>query len=81
VCRQNTENTYYALGVIVMSDWVAQTPLFGGMGAVHAYLPEEDLAVAIAAVAGPDSEVDKNFAMQLWQSIAEELSPNNVPLR
>lgn len=34
-----TDDVYYAPGVIVMNDWIVQTPLFGGMGAVHAYLP------------------------------------------
>jgi len=81
VCRQNTDEIYYALGVIVMSDWVVQTPLFGGAGAVHAYLPQEDLAVAIVAVTGQGSEVDVNYAQQIWGAIATDLTPDNVPTR
>ncbi|MCP4434682.1 MAG: beta-lactamase family protein [Actinomycetia bacterium] len=78
-CRQNTESVFYGLGVISISDWIVQTPLFGGMGAVHAYLPEADLAVAIVTVAGQASEVDENYAMGIWKSIAEELTPEHVP--
>jgi D-alanyl-D-alanine carboxypeptidase len=81
VCRQNTEELYYGLGVIVWSDWIVQTPLFGGAGAVHAYLPQEDLAVAIVAVTGQDSEVGINYGQQIWAAIASELTPENVPTR
>lgn len=79
VCRQWTDQRYYGLGVIVWSDWVAQTPLFGGAGAVHAYLPEQDLAVAIVAVQGQDSEPGVNYAVPIWQALAEALAPEHVP--
>jgi D-alanyl-D-alanine carboxypeptidase len=81
VCRQFSDTTYYGLGVIIMSDWIVQTPMFGGQGGVHAYLPSEDLAVAIVAVTGQNSKPNTNYAQQIWQSIATELTPDNVPLR
>lgn len=81
VCRELTDDLYYGMGVIVMRDWIVQTPLFGGAGAVHAYLPSEQLAVAIVAVTGAESEAGTNHAQQIWQSIAEQLTPENVPAR
>lgn len=80
VCRSNTDERYYALGTIVWSGWVTQSPLFGGFSGLHAYLPEEELAVAIVAVAGQDSEVGRNEAVPLWMAVAEELAPEHVPV-
>lgn len=79
VCRPMTDERYYALGVIVMGGWIVQTPLFGGAGAVHAYLPEADLAVAVVAVTGQGSEVGRNHSTGIWRSIATELAPDHVP--
>jgi len=81
VCRQLSDTTYYGLGVIIMSDWIVQTPMFGGQGSVHAYLPSEDLAVAIVAVTGQNSKPNTNYAQQIWQSITTELTPKHVPSR
>ena len=79
VCRQMTADQYYGLGVLVMQDWIVQRPLFGGMGAVQAYLPAQDLSVAVVATAGPDTEVGSNRAQPIWISIAEALTPDAVP--
>ncbi len=79
VCRQMTDDLFYGLGVLVMQDWIVQRPLFGGMGAVQAYLPAQDLSVAVVATAGPDTEVGANEAQPIWISIAEALTPDAVP--
>lgn len=79
VCRQFDEAQYYGLGVIVRAGWIHQTPLFGGAGAVHAYLPSEGLAVAIVAVSGAGTEANTNHAVRIWTSLAAELTPENVP--
>jgi CubicO group peptidase (beta-lactamase class C family) len=79
VCRQFNDDQYYGLGVIVRAGWIHQTPLFGGAGDVHAYLPSEGLAVALVAVAGADSTPNTNYAVNIWTSIARELTPENVP--
>lgn len=80
-CRVFPEGTYYALGVIITNDWIVQTPMFGGQGGVHAYLPSKKLAVAIVAVTGQDSIPDTNYATEILQSIAAELTPDNIPFR
>jgi CubicO group peptidase (beta-lactamase class C family) len=78
-CRALSDDRYYGLGTIVWADWVAQAPLFGGFSGVHAYLPDEELAVAIVAVAGPTSTVGRNEAVPLWAAIAQDLTPDHVP--
>jgi D-alanyl-D-alanine carboxypeptidase len=80
VCNPNTEERYYALGTIVWGEWVTQAPLFGGFSGLHAYLADEELAVAIVAVSGQDSEVGQNEAVPLWAAVADELAPENVPV-
>lgn len=77
-CRQLNEDFYYALGVIVGGGWIMQTPNFGGLGAVHAYLPEEDLAVAIVAIAGAGGEPGTNYAQEMLGQIAAELTPDHT---
>ena len=79
VCRQFDDQQYYGLGVIVRAGWIHQVPLFGGAGAVHAYLPSEGLAVAIVAVTGANSTPNTNHAVKIWTQIARELTPENVP--
>ena len=79
VCRQFDAEQYYGLGAIVRAGWIHQTPLFGGAGAVHAYLPTEALAVAIVAVTGAESTPNTNYGVKIWTSIAAELTPGNVP--
>ncbi|MDJ1372722.1 serine hydrolase domain-containing protein [Gulosibacter molinativorax] len=78
-CRQFTEDQYYGMGVIVRAGWIHQTPLFAGTGVVHAYLPPEDLTVAVVAVSGKESDSTQNHAIEIWTSIAAELSPDHVP--
>ena len=79
VCRSFPDDVHFGLGVIVVSDWIAQTPLFGGQGTIHAYLPEEDLAVAIVAVTGQESEPNVNHAQEMWTRITQAVTPENVP--
>lgn len=49
------DNTYnYALGLIYSNGWLVQNPLFYGYSAVTGVLPEEELAIAVAATFAPD---------------------------
>lgn len=78
-CRPMTDDRYFGLGILVFDGWVAQTPLFGGSGTVHAYLPDADVAVALVAVSGAETEPNVNHALAIWKAIATELTPENVP--
>jgi CubicO group peptidase (beta-lactamase class C family) len=77
-CRQFPADTHYALGVIVQNGWLFQTPLFAGQGSLHAYLPEQDLAVAIVAVTGATSKVGANHAQEIWQTLTGQLTPDHA---
>jgi hypothetical protein len=78
-CRQWGKNTFYGLGVIVSNGWVYQAPLFGGAGGIAAYLPDQDLTVALEAVSGKDTKSGKNVAQQIWMELAQKLTPDHVP--
>jgi CubicO group peptidase (beta-lactamase class C family) len=78
-CRQWSRDTFYGLGVIVSNGWVYQAPLFGGAGGIAASLPDQDLTVALEAVSGKDTKSGKNVAMQIWQELAQKLTPDHVP--
>ena len=79
VCRSFPDDIHFGLGVVVVDDWIVQTPMFAGQGTIHAYLPAEDLAVAIVAVAGLTSDPEVNHAQQMWSVIAAELFPDHAP--
>ncbi len=81
VCAPLTDDFYYALGVIVADGWVMQTPLFGGSGGAGAYLPDEDLSVALLATSGPDTEPNVNIAQRVLVEIAEAITPEAIPSR
>ncbi|MBK6763013.1 MAG: hypothetical protein IPG68_06945 [Micrococcales bacterium] len=38
----------YGLGIVRSGDWLLQNPLLGGYAATMAYLPEDDVAIAVA---------------------------------
>jgi CubicO group peptidase (beta-lactamase class C family) len=78
-CRQWSKDTFYGLGVIVSNGWVYQAPLFGGMGGIAAYLPDQDLTVALEAVSGKGTKSGKNIGMQIWLELAQKLTQDHVP--
>jgi hypothetical protein len=45
---------------VVLGGWVLENPQFSGYGAVQAYLPLEDLAIAAAATHDEDAEEGLN---------------------
>jgi CubicO group peptidase (beta-lactamase class C family) len=80
-CIQFSEDVFYGLGVISSHGWIYQSPLFAGAGGVAAYLPDQDLTVAVLAVAGKDTEPGANVATEIWQAIARQLSPDHIPVQ
>jgi hypothetical protein len=56
-----------------------QNPVFNGYGAVQAYLPSEDLAIAAAATLDEDAEEGLNGGMNVFEEIAAVLTPDNPP--
>ncbi len=81
-CHTLDERYNYGLGVVRSGPWLLQNPLFGGYGAVEAYLPEERIAIAVAATFAEASFDDQGnyrfgFASQrIFEDIAELLAPD-----
>ncbi|MGV6826748.1 MAG: serine hydrolase domain-containing protein [bacterium] len=70
VCRPNSANAYYGLGIIVLNGWILQNPAFGGFSGVQAYYPDQKIAVAIAATGGPESDPGANYANLIFADLA-----------
>ena len=74
----------YGLGVVISGDWLLQNPLFSGESAVEAYLPSQDVAIAVAVTYDPaafDATTGAyvNAADQLWRQVALTVVPDNPP--
>lgn len=86
-CFVQGEGYTFGYGIVLTGDWLMQNPLFHGYAGVAAYLPDEDLAIAIAATYGPDAfdedgEPRGNIAMTIFRDVAAALAPDHqVPSR
>jgi CubicO group peptidase (beta-lactamase class C family) len=75
----------YGLGVVRQGSWILQNPLFGGYGAVAAYLPSKGIAVAVAATFGEerfDQSGDYkygNASQAIFAAIRAFLAPDEAP--
>jgi D-alanyl-D-alanine carboxypeptidase len=74
-CIPQSEELYLGLGVTVAGDWIIQTPSFTGLAAVQAYLPSEDLSIAVANNYGPDGDVGANASTAILAELARQLTP------
>ncbi len=82
-CGPQTEQYAYGLGIVTTGDWVMQNPLFSGESAAFAYLPSQDVAIAVAVTYGegafgPDGDYS-NEADALWRQIGALLAPDDQP--
>ena len=81
-CIPQTEEMYLGLGVTVAGDWIIQTPSFTGFAAVQAYLPSQDLSIALANSLGPDGDVGTNASVAILAELARQLTPESpLPAR
>jgi CubicO group peptidase (beta-lactamase class C family) len=79
VCQEQQPTFYYGIGTVVIGGWVLQNPSFFGYGAVQAYLPSEDLAIATSATLDEDAEVGLNGGQKVFEEIAAVLTPDHPP--
>ena len=79
VCTEQLPTAHFGIGTVVLGGWVLQNPQFSGYGAVQAYLPSEDLAIATAATLEEDAEDGLNGGMEVFKEIAAVLAPDNPP--
>jgi CubicO group peptidase (beta-lactamase class C family) len=78
------DNAYtYGLGIVISGNWLVQNPMFGGYGAIEAYLPSQKIAIASAVTFNPEAFDDQgnysNAADPLFRRIAAELAPDDAP--
>ena len=82
-CRTLNHVFGYGLGVVRNGSWILQNPLFGGYGAVEAYLPAKKISIAVAVTFGARSYDAagniQNYASTLYSEIGAVLAPGNPP--
>ena len=54
-CFVQNEFYTYGLGIVLSGDWLLQNPQYHGFAGVTAYLPSEDITIAIAATYADDA--------------------------
>jgi CubicO group peptidase (beta-lactamase class C family) len=73
----------YGLGIVISGNWLLQNPLMSGYAAVEAYLPSQNIAIAVAATYLPDAFDDTgdytNAADTLFRKIGAVLAPDDAP--
>jgi CubicO group peptidase (beta-lactamase class C family) len=83
-CFPQTAAYTYGLGIVSTGNWLVQDPLFSGESGAIAYLPSQQVAIALtvtyepAAFTSPASP--KNSADYLWRVIAAKLAPADAPM-
>jgi D-alanyl-D-alanine carboxypeptidase len=79
VCAKQTSGFHYGLGTFIVGGWILQNPSFYGWGALQAYLPEKDLAIAASATLEKEAKVGLNGGQMVFDEIAAELAPDYPP--
>lgn len=83
VCFTQVEGYNYGLGIVRSGQWLLQNPLLGGYAATMAYLPERDLAIAVATTYEEQAfSADGNYRNAsdiIFREIGALLAPNDAP--
>src|SRR5215217_1528434 len=79
VCAKQTSGFHYGLGTFIVGGWILQNPSFYDWGALQAYLPEKDLAIAASATLDKEAKVGLNGGQMVFDEIAAELAPDYPP--
>ena len=82
-CFQQSVGYNYGLGIVRSGDWLLQNPLLGGYGATMAYLPDEDVTIAVAttfkqAAFNADGGYP-NASDGIFRSLGALLAPEHAP--
>ncbi len=79
-CIPMTDELNFGMGVTNAGDWIIQTPLFTGIAGVQAYLPSENLSIAIANTFGEGADVGVNGSTAILRNLVAVLAPeSNFP--
>jgi CubicO group peptidase (beta-lactamase class C family) len=83
VCRRNTVEFNYGLGVVNLGPWIAQIKSFAGCGGTVGYLPSRRLTIAVVTTYAPpafDAEGNyPNASQSIFAALAERLAPGTLP--
>jgi D-alanyl-D-alanine carboxypeptidase len=79
VCAKQTPTFHYGIGTYIVGGWILQPPSFYGWGALQAYLPEKDLAIAASATLEKEAKVGLNGGQMVFEEIATVLAPDHPP--
>jgi D-alanyl-D-alanine carboxypeptidase len=80
VCVKQTSSFHYGIGTWAsVGGWILQNPSFYGWGALQAYLPEKDLAIAASATLEKEAKVGLNGGQMVFEEIAAVLAPGHPP--
>ena len=82
-CFVQNEFYTYGLGIVLSGDWLLQNPQYHGFAGVAAYLPSEDITIAIAATYADDAfdastgaPDNANIANPLFTAVATSVAPD-----
>src|SRR5213082_245449 len=82
-CGTQTNVYNYGLGVVRSGSWLLQNPLLGGLGAIEAYLPSKNIAIAVAVTFAPEAfDSQGNYANssdKVFRLIGTYLAPDDAP--
>ena len=82
-CFVQNEFYTYGLGIVLSGDWLLQNPQYHGFAGVAAYLPADDITIAIAATYDDDAfnpdtgvAIVSNLANPLFTAVATVVAPD-----
>jgi CubicO group peptidase (beta-lactamase class C family) len=82
-CFTQVEGYNFGLGVVRSGSWILQNPQLSGFSATEAYLPSEEIAIAVAVTYLPaafDAQGNyPNAADSLFRSIGAVVAPDDPP--
>jgi hypothetical protein len=78
-----TEELNFGLGIVRNGSWLLQTPSLAGYSATMAYLPSQEIAIAVVITFLPaayDAQGNNaSSATSIYQSIGALMAPNDAP--
>ena len=84
-CHTLDEVYNYGLGVVLAGEWILQNPLFAGCSSVEAYLPAQQIAIAVATTFAEEAfdEQGNNrhqrASSEIFAAVGALLAPDHAP--
>ena len=82
-CFTQVDGYNYGLGVVRSGSWILQNPLLAGISGTAAYLPSQEIAIAVVITFLPaayDAQGNNaSSANSIYQSIGALMAPNDAP--